>query len=47
MPIYIGKVGVSDKDTMKPIVIDWRAPVASMFYSFTGGEERFINHRMD
>ena len=21
MPIYIGKVGVSDKDTMKPIVI--------------------------
>ncbi|MGH0777644.1 HelD family protein [Bacillus cereus] len=39
MPIYIGKVGVSDKDTMKPIVIDWRAPVASMFYSFTGGEE--------
>ncbi|MED0940600.1 3'-5' exonuclease [Bacillus mobilis] len=39
MPIYIGKVGVSHKDTMKPIVIDWRAPVASMFYSFTGGEE--------
>ncbi|PFN27922.1 HelD family protein [Bacillus cereus] len=39
MPIYIGKVGVSDKDTMKPMVIDWRAPVASMFYSFTGGEE--------
>lgn len=39
MPIYIGKVGVSDKDTMKPIVIDWRAPVASMFYSFTGGDE--------
>ncbi|HFK1762841.1 DNA helicase UvrD [Bacillus wiedmannii] len=39
MPIYIGKVGVSHKDTMKPIVIDWRAPVASMFYSFTGGDE--------
>ncbi|MFT4497459.1 HelD family protein [Bacillus cereus] len=39
MPIYIGKVGVSDMDTMKPIIIDWRAPVASMFYSFTGGEE--------
>ncbi|HHP5616051.1 DNA helicase UvrD [Bacillus cereus] len=39
MPIYIGKVGVSDVDTMKPIIIDWRAPVASMFYSFTGGEE--------
>ncbi|HDR7355849.1 TPA: UvrD-helicase domain-containing protein [Bacillus wiedmannii] len=39
MPIYIGKVGVSHKYTMKPIVIDWRAPVASMFYSFTGGDE--------
>ncbi|WP_368935870.1 UvrD-helicase domain-containing protein [Bacillus sp. SH8-8] len=39
MPIYIGKVGVSDMETMKPIIIDWRAPVASMFYSFTGGEE--------
>jgi DNA helicase IV len=39
LPIYIGKVGVSDMDTMKPIIIDWRAPVASMFYSFTGGEE--------
>ena len=34
MPIYIGKVGVSDMDTMKPIIIDWRAPVASMFYSY-------------
>lgn len=22
MPIYIGKVGVSDMDTMKPIIID-------------------------
>ncbi|MFS0782052.1 HelD family protein [Bacillus sp. 1P06AnD] len=38
-PIYIGKVGASDAETMKPIVIDWRAPVASMFYSFTGGED--------
>ncbi len=47
MPIYIGKVGVSDKDTMKPIVIDWRAPVANMFYSFTGGEELAFYHSPD
>ncbi|MGE6401470.1 HelD family protein [Bacillus cereus] len=47
MPIYIGKVGVSDKDTMKPIVIDWRAPVASMFYSFTGGNELAFYHSPD
>lgn len=38
-PLYIGKVGVSDEAAKKPIVIDWRAPVASMFYSFNGGEE--------
>ncbi|AIK39003.1 phoH-like family protein [Bacillus pseudomycoides] len=46
-PIYIGKVGVSDEETMKPIVIDWRAPVASMFYSFTGGEELAFYHSPD
>ncbi|PEA80227.1 HelD family protein [Bacillus pseudomycoides] len=46
-PIYIGKVGVSDGETMKPIVIDWRAPVASMFYSFTGGEEPAFYHSPD
>ncbi|MDF2924994.1 MAG: helicase UvrD [Paenibacillaceae bacterium] len=37
-PLYIGKTGVEDKDTGKPMVIDWRAPVASLFYSFTGGD---------
>ncbi|MEY8348078.1 UvrD-helicase domain-containing protein [Bacillus cereus] len=47
MPIYIGKVGVSDEETTKPIVIDWRAPVASMFYSFTGGEEMAFYHSPD
>ena len=46
-PIYIGKVGASDEETMKPIVIDWRAPVASMFYSFTGGEEPAFYHSPD
>lgn len=38
-PLYIGKVGVEEEDSGKLAVIDWRAPVASMFYSFTGGEE--------
>ncbi|MNO52840.1 Helicase IV [compost metagenome] len=37
-PLYIGKVGVSGDDVRQPIVIDWRAPVASLFYSFTGGD---------
>lgn len=39
-PLYIGKFGVEDETTGHPLVIDWRAPVASMFYSFTGGEEQ-------
>ncbi|WP_195571286.1 HelD family protein [Paenibacillus sp. 1001270B_150601_E10] len=49
-PLYIGKQGVDAEETdleqegfpknrvHYPMVIDWRAPVASMFYSFTGGE---------
>ncbi|WP_430510578.1 HelD family protein [Gottfriedia solisilvae] len=39
VPLYIGKIGVSDIATEDPMVIDWRAPVASMFYSFTGGDD--------
>lgn len=37
MPLYIGKLGVSNVDGKQPLVIDWRAPIASLFYSFTGG----------
>ena len=38
VPLYIGKVGVDSNGTNEPLVIDWRAPVASLFYSFTGGD---------
>ena len=39
-PLYIGKVGVGKSEIDdQPLVVDWRAPVASLFYSFTGGEE--------
>jgi DNA helicase II / ATP-dependent DNA helicase PcrA len=37
-PLYIGKVGLDDGGR-DPLIIDWRAPVASLFYSFTGGED--------
>ncbi len=37
--LCIGKVGVSREATNDLLVIDWRAPVASLFYSFSGGEE--------
>lgn len=38
-PLYIGKAGVARNGSNELLVIDWRAPVASMFYSFTGGDD--------
>ncbi len=37
--LYIGKAGLSNEKTKEILVVDWRAPVASLFYSFSGGEE--------
>ncbi|MDL2318015.1 AAA family ATPase [Eubacteriales bacterium OttesenSCG-928-A19] len=30
---YIGKWGVSRGETMEPVIIDWRAPVANLYYA--------------
>ncbi|MDR0266808.1 UvrD-helicase domain-containing protein [Paenibacillus sp.] len=39
-PLYIGKIGVDHAEVGDhPMVIDWRAPIASVFYSFTGGDD--------
>lgn len=39
-PLYIGKAGFDREAAGEyPMVIDWRAPAASLFYSFTGGTE--------
>ena len=39
-PLYIGKVGFDREEAGEhPMVIDWRAPIASLFYSFTGGAD--------
>ncbi|GAF20308.1 UvrD/Rep helicase family protein [Bacillus sp. JCM 19046] len=37
--LYIGKVGVHDEVTGDPLIVDWRAPVSSLFYSFSGSED--------
>jgi DNA helicase II / ATP-dependent DNA helicase PcrA len=38
--LYIGKGGVEEEGTNRPLIIDWRAPVASLFYtSGTGGTD--------
>ena len=36
--IYIGKKGITSTFDGKEIVVDWRAPVADLYYSATGGE---------
>lgn len=38
-PLYIGKRGMERSGTSEPYIIDWRAPIASLFYTFTGGDE--------
>ena len=35
--IYIGKKGISSTSDGDEIVVDWRAPVADLYYSGTGG----------
>ncbi|MFT8323352.1 MAG: RNA polymerase recycling motor HelD [Bacillus sp. (in: firmicutes)] len=43
---YIGKTSLYEKDTQKPIIVDWRSPVANVYYdgrlgnvSYTANEE--------
>jgi DNA helicase-2/ATP-dependent DNA helicase PcrA len=36
--IYIGKKGISNSKDGEEVVVDWRAPVADLYYSGTGGD---------
>lgn len=36
-PMHIGRIGVSDADGT-PLLVDWRAPISSLFYRATVGE---------
>ncbi len=38
---YIGKWGVTHGETLLPIIIDWRAPVANLYYSGQLGPVRY------
>ena len=38
--LYIGRIGLTD-ETGKTIIIDWRTPVASMFYNNSIGEAQY------
>ena len=51
--IYIGKKGISSSKDGDEIVVDWRAPVADLYYSGTGGDAYYkapsgvINGKLD
>jgi len=36
--MYVGRFGVTPENTYEPLIVDWRAPVASLFYTGTLGE---------
>ncbi|OFI07448.1 helicase IV [Clostridium acetireducens DSM 10703] len=40
--IYIGRFGIIPEGGYEPLVIDWRAPISSLFYSGKLGEEYYI-----
>jgi DNA helicase-2/ATP-dependent DNA helicase PcrA len=39
--IYVGRFGITPDDAYEPIVVDWRAPVASLFYAGKLGESHY------
>ena len=39
--IYIGRFGVTPESSYEPAIIDWRAPVASLFYNGTLGSAEY------
>ena len=43
--VYIGKRGIVRQDTFDSIVVDWRAPIASLYYSGESKDAYFRNGR--
>lgn len=40
---YIGKFGLNDELKNEEIVIDWRAPIANLYYSGTYGKSQYVS----
>ncbi len=40
--IYIGRFGVTPEESMEPVVIDWRSPVSSLFYTGRLGKHSYV-----
>lgn len=39
--LYIGRYGLTREDSYEPVIVDWRAPVASLFYKGTLGKATY------
>nr|WP_272507297.1 UvrD-helicase domain-containing protein [Clostridium aestuarii] len=39
--VYIGRFGLTQEEAYEPLVLDWRAPVASLFYAGKLGEAKY------
>lgn len=39
--IYIGRYGLTLENAFEPLIVDWRAPIASLFYKGTLGESSY------
>ncbi|MBS4174966.1 RNA polymerase recycling motor HelD [Bacillus sp. FJAT-49736] len=40
--LYIGKVSLFDKETQMPIIVDWRSPVANLYYDGRLGDVSYV-----
>ncbi|MGP7818446.1 RNA polymerase recycling motor HelD [Niallia sp. 01092] len=39
---YIGKTSLYEKDTQKPIIVDWRSPIANVYYDGRLGDVSYL-----
>lgn len=46
---YIGKLSILDNETMQPIVVDWRAPIANLYYEGKLGKSSYkcLNEKIE
>ena len=41
--LYVGRFGVTPEGSYEPVIVDWRAPVASLFYHGSLGEASYTS----
>ncbi|WP_051302406.1 RNA polymerase recycling motor HelD [Salibacterium aidingense] len=42
--LYIGKASLYTEDTHEPVIVDWRSPVANLYYEGQIGEAAYVAH---